>query len=207
MHLAHWVIGTDPALHPFQSVWLSCGRCMLFSCLCGMASSCFLIKRPIQTFSLRGIANLRSHSLRSTTCLDLRGQNQICCHEELSLGKNGMWFIIPNHTHRADNQRGSICTHMCAHTCMWRCTYTHKPTLHPFTLPPHINTYKTDQHMFWSLLILWLNHSYMLSEKNTISHRCCLAPRSLAVRSWITCFLQTATTSPSTQGSSLNAPF
>lgn len=113
--LARWVIGTDPTSHPLQSVWLSYGRCMLFSCLCGMASSCFLIKRPIQTFSLRGIANLRSCSLRSTTCLDLRGQNQICCHEELSLLKNGTWFIILNHTHtsarvytharRPDNQR------------------------------------------------------------------------------------------------------
>lgn len=65
---------------------------MLISCLCGMASSCFLIKRPIQTFSLRGIERLRSRSLRSTTCLDLRGQNQICCHEEAVSAKE--WEVI-----------------------------------------------------------------------------------------------------------------
>lgn len=94
---------------------------------------------------------------------------------------------------------------ICAHTCMWGYTHTNSPPLHPSTSHKYpkkqINTCSQAHSSSGSIT------SICFHTKAAISQRSCLAPRSLAVRSWITCFLQTATTSPSTQGSSVNAPF
>lgn len=109
---------------------------MLFSCLCGMASSCFLIKRPIQTFSLSGIANLRSHSLRSTTCLDLRGQNQICCHEEAVTAKEWDTIYHPE-PHTGLITRARAVLRICAHTHSHEGTHTRIDSL--FAPPPGTN--------------------------------------------------------------------